>query len=285
MSPIGRIFIVLNLILAATFLGFASNNLAASDKYKGQFEAEQVAHAATKEAADTETSTMRTQIQELENTRELLRSEKQAEADRADRNGRDLQAERDKGSQMRADLDRITEVLGNYDATIRSAMDGKDQAVAQSREAEGERDDALSAQSDAEMGQSAAEEALARANGQIADLERSLTAEKRHSASLDTQLKTLVDATGVSLAEITALPLIEAAVLQTEYSIAPGLVALNVGSGNGVQRGFTFDIYSGNAYKGQVRVESVRPGMCTALIVRTVAGQNISQGDSATTRL
>ena len=85
--------------------------------------------------------------------------------------------------------------------------------------------------------------------------------------------------------EITALPLIEGAVLQTEYSIAPGLVALNVGSGNGVQRGFTFDIYSGNAYKGQVRVESVRPGMCTALIVRTVTGQAIAQGDSATTRL
>ncbi len=135
------------------------------------------------------------------------------------------------------------------------------------------------------MGVDRLDEIVAEANGTIADLERALTTEKRHSSSLDTQLKTLVDATGVSLAEITALPLIEGAVLQTEYSIAPGLVALNVGSGNGVQRGFTFDIYSGNAYKGQVRVESVRPGMCTALIVRTVSGQNISQGDSATTRL
>jgi hypothetical protein len=285
MSPIGRIFIVLNLILAATFLGFASNNLAASKKYKTQFEGEQTAHNATTQEKDAEISTMRTQIQELENTRELLRSEKQAEADRADRNGRDLQSERDKGTQMRADLDRIAETLGNYDATIRSAMDGKDQAVARSRDAESDRDDALAGQSDAEMAQSAAEEALATANGRIFDLERALTTEQRQVSSLDTQLKTLVDATGVSLAEITALPLIEGAVLQTEYSIAPGLVALNVGSGNGVQRGFTFDIYSGNAYKGQVRVESVRPGMCTALIVRTVTGQAIAQGDSATTRL
>ena len=285
MSPIGRIFIVLNLILAATFLGFASNNLAASKKYKTQFEDEQTAHTATTQEKDAEISTMRTQIQELENTRELLRSEKQAEADRADRNGRDLQSERDKGTQMRADLDRIAETLGNYDATIRSAMDGKDQAVARSRDAESDRDDALAGQSDAEMAQSAAEEALATANGRIFDLERALTTEQRQVSSLDTQLKTLVDATGVSLAEITALPLIEGAVLQTEYSIAPGLVALNVGSGNGVQRGFTFDIYSGNAYKGQVRVESVRPGMCTALIVRTVTGQAIAQGDSATTRL
>ena len=48
MSPIGRIFIVLNLILAALFLGWASLNLATSHEYKGKLEAEEVAHQTTK---------------------------------------------------------------------------------------------------------------------------------------------------------------------------------------------------------------------------------------------
>ena len=53
----------------------------------------------------------------------------------------------------------------------------------------------------------------------------------------------------------------------------------------GFLRGYTFEIYDGKNYKGQVRVENVREDMCTALILRTEEGQTIQSGDKAATRL
>jgi hypothetical protein len=70
-----------------------------------------------------------------------------------------------------------------------------------------------------------------------------------------------------------------------ETSVAPGLVAINVGSNKGVKRGYTFEIYDGGTYKGQVRVEFVHADMCSGLITRTAPGQSMRQGDGATTRL
>ena len=57
MSPIGRIFTVLNLILAAAFLGWASNTLATSKQFKDKYETEKTAHDATRQEKDEEIST------------------------------------------------------------------------------------------------------------------------------------------------------------------------------------------------------------------------------------
>ena len=78
---------------------------------------------------------------------------------------------------------------------------------------------------------------------------------------------------------------INGAVLQVVDSIEPGLVSINRGTDDGVERGFTFEIYSGNQYKGQVRVESVQKNICTAIVLRTHSGAAISAGDAAATRI
>ena len=54
MSAIGRIFLVLNLILAALFLGWASTSLATSAEYKQKYEDEERAHQATQALMDTD---------------------------------------------------------------------------------------------------------------------------------------------------------------------------------------------------------------------------------------
>jgi ribosome-associated protein len=104
-------------------------------------------------------------------------------------------------------------------------------------------------------------------------------------AALDTQLTTVVELTGVSFDQITAQPAIDATVVRAVHEISPGIVALNRGSSDGVKVGYTFEIYNGNEYKGQVRVENVRAEMCTALVTTSVSGTKIGQGDSAATRL
>ena len=62
MSPIGRIFIVLNLILAALFLGWASLNLATSHEYKGKYEAEVTAKEAAAAEFEDQIATLRGEL-------------------------------------------------------------------------------------------------------------------------------------------------------------------------------------------------------------------------------
>lgn len=54
MSPIGRVFIVLNLLLAGAFVGFSGTHLQKQSNYKKQLEAEQKAHAESKQAWEAE---------------------------------------------------------------------------------------------------------------------------------------------------------------------------------------------------------------------------------------
>ena len=88
-----------------------------------------------------------------------------------------------------------------------------------------------------------------------------------------------MSAAAAGCASIASTPAIQGRVLQVSYDLKPGLVALNVGSEQGVKRGMTFQIFSGSTWKGQVRVENVQPGMSSALITDMTAGQTIAQGD------
>ncbi|MFM1871096.1 MAG: hypothetical protein RL398_518 [Planctomycetota bacterium] len=56
MSPIGRVFIVLNLLLAGLFVGFSGTHLQKQSNYKQALEKEQTAHADSKKAWETEKS-------------------------------------------------------------------------------------------------------------------------------------------------------------------------------------------------------------------------------------
>ena len=70
-----------------------------------------------------------------------------------------------------------------------------------------------------------------------------------------------------------------------DLTCSPGLVMLNVGADNNVQRGFTFEIYRGSTYKGKVRVENVQGKYCSAVIIDSRPGTTIAQGDRAATNL
>lgn len=285
MSPIGRIFIVLNLILSAVFLAWASNNVAQSHDYKTKLEAAETAAAETQTELETQISTLK--VENDTKTAEAANSR-----DRAD----DAEGERDRELATNASLNALlsesnganqanTGRIASIQATLETINSAKDEAFAAQREAEIERDAANASAQDANttsedlMAQNAAlENTIAQLNADKAQL-------ARNASQLETQLATLVDVTGVSLSDIAVQEMINGSVLQAIYDVKPGLVALNVGSSSGVLRGYTFEIYNGSVYKGQVRVENVRDDMCTALILRVEDGQTISAGDSAATRL
>lgn len=285
MSPIGRVFILLNFVLAGAFLGWASVSLAKSEEYKGQFEDEREAHEATRAELESRLSQLQTELETEQRAKESLRAERDQAKGTADRNLADLNEQKRSNDQLTADIAAIRETLVGYRESIDSLTQAKDRAVQEARDAETARRDAEDARDQAEAARRDAADAAVQAEAQIAQLEKTLTEARGRADSLDTQLATIVEQYNIPIGDVLAERLIEGSVLSFDASIQPGLVALNVGSNAQVERGYTFEIYRGTTWKGTVRVQNVRPDMCTALVIRTVPGAQIQQGDRAATRL
>lgn len=285
MSPIARVFSVLNLILAASFLAWASTTLAHSQDYKRKYEAEQAAHQTTMTEKDAQISELETLRDTARNEAETLRSERDSHEERANRLEGDLSQSRSDLSEAQANTQRLTNSVDAIQENNRQLQGDKDRAVEARHEAEGAKESAEEAQQEAESNLVDAQGEIESLNNMVADKETEIVALNSTISELNTQLATVVELTGVSFDQITAQPAIDATVVRAVHDISPGLVALNRGSEAGVKVGYTFEIYNGGQYKGQVRVENVRPNMCTALVTTAVSGTTIGQGDSAATRL
>ena len=283
MSPIGKIFLLVNFGLAFGFLFWASTAVSANAKWKDQYEAEVAARAADAEAAASELSTLQLNLTNERDAKDARSSERDQAQAEASRNREELDAAKRANEQLRADIAAISETLDGYNQTIASLQTAKDGAVEEARELERERNAANQAADDAEQARADAEEALRTAQAKIAQLEKTLTTARAQLASAESKIAIAVaqgfDSSG------GGQPDINAQVLQVDTSITPGLVALNRGSAHGVKRGMTFQIYNGSSYKGYVRVENVQDNFCSALIEGMVDGSSIGQGDSAATNL
>ncbi len=285
MSPIGRIFIVLNLILSAAFLGWAANALAQTDDYKGQLEAAQADAAATIAELESDRDDLEIKVRQANENEDTRREERDAAIAEKERLESELETANREKTSLLGDVTSIKATLDDYRVTFQELTAAKDRAVQERHDMEQERDDAVAAQTDAEQAQRNAEDAQAAAERRIADLEVERTDLQGEVDKLDTRLAVLVEATGTSYEDILVQKDIKGAVLGVDMSISPGLVMLNVGSDDGVKKGYTFNIHSNTEFKGEVKVLDVQAAMCSAIIEGLSKGATIRQGDSASTRL
>ncbi|MAE45595.1 MAG: hypothetical protein CMJ86_01770 [Planctomycetes bacterium] len=285
MSSIGKIFIVVNLALAALALGWATNHLETANNYKQEKADLQVEMDTAIKTKDGEIEDLRNNLNTEKTARSSAKSElAAANADR-DRLQAELTREQDRGNQMSAELATMTASLQSYAESNDNLQGRWEQSEANLRNEMNSRRDAEQAQGTAEQAQRDAESALSEAQDQITGFERHVTSLTKANSQLEIDLQALVEHTGVSVVEIANMPLIDGAVLGVNAGVAPGLVSINKGSADGVKRGFTFEVYAGAQYKGRVRVVEVQGNMCVAEIVKTVGGRTISQGDAASTRI
>jgi hypothetical protein len=174
------------------------------------------------------------------------------------------------------ELGDLTNQVGDMNSRVEQANNDRVAAVEAKRDAEAAADQANQARAAAERER----DDLAT---QLADTERALTTMSAQAQDLDTTLKMVVAATGYNLDGAAAVPQIDGAVLQ--YYSDLKLVHINRGTNDQVKRGFVFDIFSGGVYKGQARVEVVNPGTCTAVVLNSVDGTQIMQGDRVSTQI
>ena len=283
MSPIGRIFLVLNLILSAAFLGWASNSLAQTENFKTKLAQKETELAEAKKASEEEIADLNTQLRSKTQEASDRSQERDSARDESTRLTSSLSGEKSEKEKLYGDVTKIQATLGDYQGTIDRLTSEKDQANQRREEAEQARDEAIAAQTSAEQAQRDAEDARQEAERTIAALETELTTRKEELASLDTKLSMLVEQTGISLDTLMPQEKVDGSVLAVDAKT--GLVMLNVGAEHGVKRGYAFDVWSGNQYKGQVVVQNVQAQMSSATIKTPVQGAQIRQGDLASTRM
>lgn len=286
MSAIGRIFLVLNLILSALFVGWAAKVIKEEESYRNQFEsAVTEAETAADKAADD--------LSAMTAERDTARANQAAVASQRDDFERevaslkaDLETERQRVADLTSNDKTMTNNIAGLNATIESLSSSKDAAVSDLRDATAERDAAVQARMAADTARKGVEDALDQAQLRIADLETELTAATKMVSRQDAQLATIVEQYQIDLDSIMDQPYVEATVLSVKQAGDISLVALNVGSNDEVKRGMTFQIWRDGRYKGEVRVESVTPNMCSALVTSLAdQGMPMSEGDNAATHL
>lgn len=285
MSPIAKLFTILNVILAGVFLGFAAHSLNTEASFKERLDKEVAAHKVDKDALGADKSKLAAEKAELEKARDAMQGERDSAKAEIDRLKGQVADQERANNEMRGSVDKISKSIDQLVADNKQLNDARDKAAAAQREAEKSRDDANTARAAAEAKAGDLDTKLHTSDNKIADLEKANVDLKKDRDSKETQLQSLSEYTQVKLSDFVNVPQIDGKVLDVSMQVEPGLVSINKGEDDGVKRGFTFEIYDGKTYKGQVRVEYVHKSSCSALLIRPVPGQKIKQGDSASTRI
>ena len=281
MSTIGTVFIILNLILSAGFLGWAANALGHAQEYKKQM-------ADAKKASDEALAVKQKEVDDLTieknavtDQQRQFREQRDAFETEAGRLKTQLEELKRSNDSMQGNLTKIQATLNDYNDTIKQLGDQKDAAIQRANEAERAKDAAERDKDAAVVAKNDAEEATRNAMLRISDLEKEKMGLSEQVETLDTRLAVITKQTGVKLTDVFSQPQIEALVLDVKKDLK--LVILNKGRKDEVKVGYVFDIYRGSQYKGQVRIQDVQETMCSALILREKDA--IGRGDSATTTL
>lgn len=285
MSTIGKVFALLNLALAALFVGWAASASGSNQDFKQKLADATAAHATENAANKAQIATLSAGNNQLQTEKSKLVSERDEAKNEADRLKKDLDAQQSENAQLRGSVQKIEATLAGIDEARKRLQEEKDKAVVAQRDAEDARTKAQADQAAAEAKASELETALRAAQDMVASLEKSKKTLDDELKAVNVQMATLVDNTNAKISDFAPVPKIDGAVIGVSMSVAPGLVAINKGSNDGVKRGFTFDLFDGKTYKGQARVEFVHADKCSAIITRPVPGISIQQGDGASTRL
>lgn len=285
MSSIGKILTFVNVVLAGLFLGWAMKAINENTTWKDTHDKVKTELEAKIRVADEKLTKLSTEKSTADTQLNSLRTEVEAKSTELARTKSDLEETNKKLADWAADLNKVSASVQTMESDRAKLQTEKDKAVQAQRDAEKARDEASSKQlaAEKELGD---EKAKNEANAsRIADLEKDVNSLTKAKSKVETELASLVTLTGANISSIKAMPKIDARVTAVAMDVEPGLISINKGSADKVERGFTFEIYDGSTYKGQARVEFVHEHSCAALMLTPVKGAIPRQGDSASTSL
>ncbi|MCA8955834.1 MAG: hypothetical protein KDC87_07160 [Planctomycetes bacterium] len=284
MSPIGRVFLVLNLALAGGFVFFAGTYLQRDDDFKSKFEAEKKQHNLDNESKDKLISSEKDKYnisQQANNglqTKSTLLEVKLKEAN--DANTR-LQARLD---DMQAFVRKVESYNSKIDSTMATLVANGEASQKMAIASQKAKDDM-----ETRMNKALAE--LADAKNTIANQTKGLGDRDATIAMRDQTIRekdVLLDIVNARYPGIwtTLTPLVTGSVSAVGASGKLVTIDLKSGSEN-LKVGHTFALFSTrDGYKGEARVTEIDGGKKYAFARLTLdKGKKIESGDSASTDL
>ncbi len=283
MSPIGRVFIILNLALAGAFVAFTGLYLKRADNFREKHSAEVKAHAAESAALTGELAELRAQhndaVRQADNADGLARNLK-TEKERLTKENQDLEA---RLSTVRANYQTMESHLSTLKGNVAKAYELGNSAMERAIAAEAAKDEALAAKEKADAGLAESnfswkntEQALGEAKGQVAILERKVN-------ERDVLLASLKTTAGGLFTDIQPL------VTGTVSVVGKGFITIAVESGGeNLKPGHRFAIYDQQKYKGEATVrdwDSTKSYAYARITLRDGDNVVFLQGDRASTNL
>jgi len=284
MSTIGKFFVVLNLALSALFVGAAASLIGHSDSYRTQLEAAETAASEKQAELSGQVSDLTSQLQASQGETSRLRNDNSTLT--ADKTAltENLESERQQNSDLTASLQGVEGKLGDLEGTTSQQSNQLEALRNQYEAVRQERDDALDARDAANAAMAAAEDSANMANGAATDLALKLERETERASAAEAKLATVVSLYKVDLNSIGAQPQMDGSVLSVDVVDNTTYVVINLGKKDSVQPGFTYDVYNGATYKGQIFVHSVNETK-SAATVKLAGNAQVTAGDRVTTRL
>ena len=285
MSPIGRVFIVLNLVLAGGFVAFSGTHLQQKQTYKTKFEASEAAAAEkAKIAADT--------IDKLERERNVFENAKTANETQLGEARNALAKATDENtrlsgtlSQLEASHKQLVADQGAIAAELKTAMAnakaGFDLAIADQKT----KDEAVRAKDDAQAENRKLKGDVAALEASVKERDGSITDLKKERSEL-TMLVKVAETNGFlrSMAAPNLAGLVTSAagrLCTIQISETPG----NVDIASEIEKGkWGFAIYDASGYKGEAIATkyeaSANAVLCNVYLVKG----EIKEGDRAATK-
>lgn len=285
MSALGRVFIVLNLVLAAAFVGFAGTFLQRHTDYKQRFTDKETELAALKLAAEGEKKELDDQLNAKD--RELRAHKSQLDA--AENENKTL---REKSQQLEAQLADLAADVKNIGSQTTAMAQEIQQSGAQSKQAYEMAMTASHAKDEALSQKEAAEASSGNAQRKIAELEAAVAEQNGRIAALqqeNSEKDVLLTTWRTKLPGITAnmmQPDIRGVVqtVQGQGDLLTVRVTDNPGSAE-VKPGYTFAIYKANTYKGEAVIQDVQGEFVFCRMTKKMDGATVQVGDAATTNV
>jgi len=282
MSPIGRVFIVLNLILAAGFVVMAGTFLQHHTDYKSKYDGEVQKLADAVASHDAQRAEHAEELSTLQrNLRGITASLETAETGNkalTDENGRLKSQLADLAGDVKGLNARATTMADAIERATKDARNAYEMAMA----ATAERDQA-------NREKEAAQAQLSEAGRQATELEATIASQSGQIAALDQTTKeqqVIFDVIKRKAPGIfdTVQPDLRGVVEQAEAGICTVRLTENPG-GVQVRPGWTFAIHNGGTYKGEAMITSVDGEFAFCKVTRSVDGMTVSPGDDAATNV
>lgn len=284
MSPIGRLFIILNLILAAAFIAFAGFYLKNQTSYKTKLQESVAAAEAAKKSFEEQivalggqvqnyTLDLSSKTQQLANSQTVIKSLTEADTD----NKQQLQRLSTSLEAIRAASETVSGKLEDQSTRIETLT--KEWVAANEAKMQ-----AVGARDDLQNQLNAVEASLSKEKQRVESLVADLNELSGVKADLEMQIAVIQKAIP-NVAEIIkgVQPQVDGTIMAVNPSLKS--VTISLGENSGVTPGMSFSIHDGTTYKGEVRVVEVSDNLAFARVETAVPAMAISKGDKATTRL